>query len=284
MNVTVCPGGTPPRPTTGCQGQLLPSGTLNLPAPCSAVALDACVAQTSTVFDATQVNNGATVSVVPAVPPTWSSDVTGRGYDVGLTNGTVRLVGFGGAPTKAVLGTPEGLAMGLDGSRYLAAPLLHRVRRIDPSGTITTVAGSGASCSSPTSACGDERRASHRRRHLGRCPPGRLQRAARRNRPATRRTPRPKRHRRHIWVRCHFWRHPSRRPTTTSPYPTSRLTGTGRSPSRSNCTGPGRWTCSRRPGAAISRGPSSVCHPAPRAAASPDTCGVGRGAGRGRWE
>ena len=187
-DVAACPNGTPPSAAHGCQGQLLPSGTLKLPAACTAVALDACVTQTSTLFDATKLNNGAPISpisVVPAVPPTWSTPVsagTRPGYYVGLTDGTVRQVGFfadpadnaivagtpgvhctsaaeacgdGGAATQALLGRPEGLAIGLDGSLYIADPALHRVRRIDPSGTITTVAGSGASCSTPTAACGD---------------------------------------------------------------------------------------------------------------------------------
>ena len=95
-DVTACPSGTPPSAAHGCQGQLLPSGTLKLPGACTAVALDACVTQTSTLFDATQVANGAPISVVPAVPPTWStpvSSVTPPGYYVGLTDGTVRQVG-----------------------------------------------------------------------------------------------------------------------------------------------------------------------------------------------
>jgi len=45
--------------------------------------------------------------------------------------------------------------VGLDGSLYIADPTLHRVRRIDPSGTITTVAGTGLACSSPSAVCGD---------------------------------------------------------------------------------------------------------------------------------
>ena len=60
--MTACPSGTPPSAAHGCQGQLLPSGTLKLPAACTAVALDACVTQTSTLFDATQLNNGAPIS------------------------------------------------------------------------------------------------------------------------------------------------------------------------------------------------------------------------------
>jgi virginiamycin B lyase len=177
-DVTVCPDSTPPNSTTGCPGHLLPTGTFSVPG-CSAVALDACPTPTSTLFDATTLPTGAPVSVVPATPPTWASGVTTRGYYVGLTDGTVRLVdppaptevvagspgthcsgpaeacGDGGPAGQALLGTPSALAVGLDGSLYIADPDLHRVRRIDPTGVITTVAGSGQSCDSPSATCGD---------------------------------------------------------------------------------------------------------------------------------
>jgi serine/threonine-protein kinase len=55
--------------------------------------------------------------------------------------------------SAALLGTPSGLAVGLDGSVYLADTTLLRVRRIDPAGTISTVAGSGNTCTPPS--CGD---------------------------------------------------------------------------------------------------------------------------------
>jgi uncharacterized protein YjbI with pentapeptide repeats len=178
-DVTVCPDGTPPNATTGCQDHLLPDGVLKIPAPCSAAALDACLTPTSTLFDAGTLLAGGPIAVVPATPATWASSVTTPGYYVGLSDGTVRLVGGGGpaqvvagrhntncpAPTQpcgdngpasqALLGSPNGLAVGLDGSLYIADPTLHRVRRIDPSGTITTVAGTGVACSSPSAVCGD---------------------------------------------------------------------------------------------------------------------------------
>jgi hypothetical protein len=50
---------------------------------------------------------------------------------------------------------PAGLAVGIDGSLYVADPALHRVRVIDPSGTITTVAGTGKECSGQHASCGD---------------------------------------------------------------------------------------------------------------------------------
>ncbi len=178
-DVSVCPNGMPPNANSGCTNRLFPSGSLTLPAPCSAVALDACLTTTSTVFDGTASTAGAPLAVVPATPPTWGSTVTTRGDYVALSDGTVLLVGTGGpsqvvagthdqlcpAPTqacgdggpatKALLGKPNGLAVGLDGSLYIADPTLHRVRRIDPSGTITTVAGDGQACASTTAACGD---------------------------------------------------------------------------------------------------------------------------------
>jgi uncharacterized protein YjbI with pentapeptide repeats len=178
-DVTVCPDGTPPNATTGCQDHLLPDdGVPTIPGPCSAAALDACPTPTSTLFDAGTLPAGP-IAVVPATPATWTSSVTTQGYYVGLTDGTVRLVGGGGpaqvvagshntscpTPTQpcgdngpasqARLGSPNGLAAGLDGSLYIADPTLHRVRRVDPSGTITTLAGTGLACSSPSAVCGD---------------------------------------------------------------------------------------------------------------------------------
>ncbi|MEZ0291145.1 MAG: pentapeptide repeat-containing protein [Solirubrobacteraceae bacterium] len=183
-NVTTCPDGGPPDPTDACKGRYFPGGTLpggpgDPHTACTAVALDACPTLTSTLFDATALTDGAPISVVAATPPTWASNVTTRGFYVGLRDGTIRRAGAGGSaqvfagaagshcpsPTQAcgdggpggdaLLGTPAGLAVGLDGSLYIADPDLLRVRRIDPSGTITTVAGSGQACASATDTCGD---------------------------------------------------------------------------------------------------------------------------------
>ncbi|WP_253915755.1 serine/threonine protein kinase [Streptomyces sp. NRRL S-31] len=56
------------------------------------------------------------------------------------------LRGFGGDGAEAVrarLGFPSALAVGADGGVFVADELNHRVRRIDPTGVITTVAGDG---------------------------------------------------------------------------------------------------------------------------------------------
>ena len=105
--------------------------------------------------------------MVAATPPTWASSVTTRGYYVGLrgrrpSGWSARLrvgadvvagsagqqcprptqaCGDGGPATRRCWTPRAGLAVGLDGSLYIADPGLLRVRRIDPGGTITTVAG-----------------------------------------------------------------------------------------------------------------------------------------------
>jgi uncharacterized protein YjbI with pentapeptide repeats len=172
-DVTACPdgkdGSTAP---IGCDNHLLPdpAEAPPIPAACSAAGLGACPTPTSTLFDATSTSIGSPLAVAAVAPPTWVTALTARGYYVALDDGTLRLVGDGspqviagrpgqhcpsptqacgdgGPATQALLGAPTGLAVGLDGSVYLADPVLHRVRRIDPSGRITTVAGTGASCS-----------------------------------------------------------------------------------------------------------------------------------------
>jgi uncharacterized protein YjbI with pentapeptide repeats len=170
-DVTACPDGKVGAiDPAGCDNHLLPGpGEAPLiPAPCSAAGLGACPTPTETLFDATSV--GSPLAVAAATPPTWVTTLTAPGYYVALDDGTIRLVGDvstqivagspgqhcaaptqacgdGGPATQALLGKPTGLAVDLDGSLYVADSVLHRVRRIDPTGRITTVAGTGASCS-----------------------------------------------------------------------------------------------------------------------------------------
>jgi RHS repeat-associated protein len=62
--------------------------------------------------------------------------------------------GDGGPATQADV-CPQGLAVGPDGSLYIASPAANRVRRVAPDGIITTVAGTGFGCASATGPCGD---------------------------------------------------------------------------------------------------------------------------------
>ncbi len=58
-------------------------------------------------------------------------------------NGTPGYCGDGGAATSACLNQPSGLAVDAEGSVYIADQFNNRVRKVDPAGIITTVAGRG---------------------------------------------------------------------------------------------------------------------------------------------
>ena len=57
--------------------------------------------------------------------------------------GVAGFSGDGGLASRAELNNPAGMAIDAAGNLYIADRLNHRVRRIDPSGIITTVAGTG---------------------------------------------------------------------------------------------------------------------------------------------
>jgi len=71
--------------------------------------------------------------------------VTTRGISSFAGTGTAGYAGDGGAVTSATMRDPEGVAIGLDGSVFVADTDNHVVRKIDGmTGIVTTVAGTGA--------------------------------------------------------------------------------------------------------------------------------------------
>ena len=78
------------------------------------------------------------------------SDYAGNGS--ACTNA---ICGDGGPALSANITAPESLAMGVDGSLYIADPGASRIRRVAPDGTISTVAGSvNTACTTPAT-CGE---------------------------------------------------------------------------------------------------------------------------------
>jgi trimeric autotransporter adhesin len=63
--------------------------------------------------------------------------------------------GDNGPASKATLTQPTGLAIDSKGNIYIVDPGNSRVRIVNPSGTITTFAGSGTKCEPTTALCGD---------------------------------------------------------------------------------------------------------------------------------
>ena len=58
-------------------------------------------------------------------------------------NGTYGYAGDGGAATNASLDYPQGVAVDTSGDLFIADTDSHRIRKVDPNGLITTVAGNG---------------------------------------------------------------------------------------------------------------------------------------------
>lgn len=58
-------------------------------------------------------------------------------------NGTAGFAGDGGPATQAEINSVEGMAVGPDGSLYLADYTNERIRKVTPDGIITTIAGTG---------------------------------------------------------------------------------------------------------------------------------------------
>jgi RHS repeat-associated protein len=91
------------------------------------------------------------VTAVPdgslVIADAWNNRIRRVGPDGTITtvagNGVAGFSGDGGPATAASLYFPESIAVAADGSLYIADTGNHRIRRVGPDGTITTVAGNG---------------------------------------------------------------------------------------------------------------------------------------------
>jgi RHS repeat-associated protein len=86
--------------------------------------------------------------------------VAGRGTAAGCG-----FSGDGGPATNACLNLPTGVAVGSDGTLYIADQINQRIRRVGPDGIITTMAGTGQNCNPHTDPCGDGGPATQARFH-----------------------------------------------------------------------------------------------------------------------
>jgi uncharacterized protein (TIGR03437 family) len=66
-----------------------------------------------------------------------------QGGAVTTIAGTITSIGDGGPSTEARLTSPNSIAVDSSGNLYIADPSANRIRKVTPSGTITTVAGTG---------------------------------------------------------------------------------------------------------------------------------------------
>jgi uncharacterized protein YjbI with pentapeptide repeats len=183
--VATCPDGDRPSPTDGCGGRLLPAEkhAPTIPAPCSAAGGGLCPTRTSTLLRPLTFSEfpdtGQKPTALAAVSPAnVISENTGDGVYLAVSDGTIRFIHgrehvlIAGIPESfcgvlgscglndvqarlADMGHVTGLAVGSDGSLYLADAEAHRVRRIErqagqrrvgPDDEITTVAGSRNPC------------------------------------------------------------------------------------------------------------------------------------------
>jgi sugar lactone lactonase YvrE len=92
---------------------------------------DVAVAPDGSVYIADSHNHRIRVVAADGIITTFAGDGSPGG------------LGDGGPATAAQLHYPNGVAVGADGSVYIADKDNHRIRKVDPAGIITTVAGNG---------------------------------------------------------------------------------------------------------------------------------------------
>ncbi|MCU0313600.1 MAG: hypothetical protein MUC84_06010 [Solirubrobacteraceae bacterium] len=93
---------------------------------------------------------GPAQAYVAAGRTIWS--IAGNGLPCSLKLGPC---GDGLSAIDASFDTPSGIAVAANGTVYVGDTSDHKIRRILPTGEISTLAGSGAPCTPATAACGD---------------------------------------------------------------------------------------------------------------------------------
>jgi hypothetical protein len=108
------------------------------------------------IFDAAgdlYIADTADFAVREVTPAGTITAIAGTGLQCASESGTC---GDGGTATNATFTSPTGLALDGAGNLYIVDAGANRIREVAAgAGTITTIAGNGTACSSPTAACGD---------------------------------------------------------------------------------------------------------------------------------
>ncbi len=114
-----------------------------LPSRLATIASDGVIRVGGSSFTNAQLHVDSTNGLLIAEPS--FNRVLRLAPDASITNfaGTSRSTGDGGPANAAALNKPAGIAIGLDGSIYIADTASHRIRKVDPNGAISTVAGTG---------------------------------------------------------------------------------------------------------------------------------------------
>ena len=101
-------------------------------------------------FALTGIGTGPLAALTPGVISTSAGTGTACASPTGNP-----ACGDTGAATSATLNSPQSAFVDSQGNVWVADTSDNRIRRFTPGGVISTVAGTGTACASPTSTCGD---------------------------------------------------------------------------------------------------------------------------------
>lgn len=119
------------------------------------LATDAPIITSGVAFDSKRnmyVSDYAAHKLRKVAPDGTISTIAGTGV---ACSGTGAACGDGPNSRAAQLNNPGSLTVDAQDNVYVSEEAANRIRRISPSGAITTVVGTGTACPSPTDPCGD---------------------------------------------------------------------------------------------------------------------------------